>query len=74
MSDFVRQYIAASAFQQTIPVEIIADHGEIPIATEPALQYSIPRIQIQIEDFVGSFPLPCTASSVHRLITSTPTC
>jgi hypothetical protein len=58
MSDFVRQYIAVSASQQTIPGEIIADHGEIPIAAEPALQYSIQTIQIQIEDFSGSFPLP----------------
>ncbi|ETI39976.1 hypothetical protein L917_02908 [Phytophthora nicotianae] len=58
MSDFIKQCVAATAPQQSVPDEVIADHGEIPLTLEPVLQRCIPTMQIQIEDFGGSFPLP----------------
>ncbi|KAG6945263.1 hypothetical protein JG688_00016642, partial [Phytophthora aleatoria] len=58
MSTFVKQYAAKIAPQQSIPSEIIADHGEMPLTLEPVVHNTIPLTQIQIEDFGGSFPLP----------------
>ncbi|KAF1782187.1 hypothetical protein GQ600_4571 [Phytophthora cactorum] len=52
MSTFVKQYAAKIAPQQSIPSEIIADHGEMPLTLEPVVHNTIPLTQIQIEDLV----------------------
>jgi hypothetical protein len=56
MSGFVKQYIAANAPQQPVPNAIIPD--TIDDAPPDPIDDAFPEIQIQIEDFGGSFPLP----------------
>ncbi|CAN5976134.1 unnamed protein product [Sphagnum jensenii] len=56
MSGFVKQYIAVNAPQQPVPNAIIPD--TIDDAPPDPIDDAFPEIQIQIEDFGGSFPLP----------------
>jgi ribosomal protein S10 len=56
MSGFVKQYIAANAPQQPVPYAIIPN--TIDDAPPDPIDDAFFEIQIQIEDFSGSFPLP----------------
>ncbi len=56
MSRFVKQYIATNAPHQPVPNAIIPD--TIDDAPPDPIDDAFPEIQIQIEDFGGSFPLP----------------
>ncbi|CAK9266760.1 unnamed protein product [Sphagnum jensenii] len=56
MSGFVKQYITANAPQQPVPNAIIPD--TIDDAPPDPIDDASPEIQIQIEDFDGSFSLP----------------
>jgi hypothetical protein len=56
MSGFVKQYIAANAPEQPVPNAIIPD--TIDDAPPDPIDDAFPEIQIQIEDFDSSFPLP----------------
>jgi hypothetical protein len=56
MSGFVKQYIATNAPQQPVLNVIIPD--TIDDAPPDPIDDAFPEIQIQIEDFGGSFPLP----------------
>jgi hypothetical protein len=56
MSGFVKQYITANAPQQLVPNAIIPN--TIDDAPPDPIANAFPEIQIQNEDFEGSFPLP----------------
>lgn len=71
MSEFVQQYVAAHPPQKIMATEIIPEPAGVPILTEPLQHPGIPLIQIQIEDFGGSFPLHVYVTSARLLTTST---
>jgi hypothetical protein len=56
MLGFVKQYIAANAPHQHVPNAIIRNTTDD--APPDPINDAFPEIQIQIEDFGGSFPLP----------------
>ncbi|KAF1781634.1 hypothetical protein GQ600_1583 [Phytophthora cactorum] len=57
MSAFVKEYVPVHSPLQSLLAEVIPDHLETPIE-RPDHQMTMPFIQIQIEDFGGSLPLP----------------
>ncbi|KAF1777288.1 hypothetical protein GQ600_18050 [Phytophthora cactorum] len=71
MSAFAKQYVARKAADQTIPEEIIPDHGEIPLNMEPVVRAAIPTLQIQLGNLEADFLFRYTITKGHRRTTST---
>ncbi|OWY92497.1 LOW QUALITY PROTEIN: Cleavage inducible protein, partial [Phytophthora megakarya] len=58
MTQFVKEYAATHAPQQQRPEEVIAEHVEVPLMQRITDQRKDLTLQIQIDDFGGSLPLP----------------